>query len=214
MNPSSDSVVSFSLGQLHFLAALLNKLGDQSRPSGLVARSDAGAIVAVKVLMEIDEVAPVWIVLKFLEPAIDRPMSIFGTQKNSRQSTRNLRGPLPQRGLPARTGRQLNREAVPVKVMKFLERFDQQEIDGKPYWSAPVGVSPEQRSAGLGGVIVHAMLCSVYMQDVGIAFVESRDRSNTMWREKFGFIQKAAKHAFQLAAVHQGKEATQPFVRL
>ena len=76
VNSSSDSVVSFSLGQLHSLAALLNKLGDQSRPSGLVARSDASAIVAMKVLMEIDEVAPVWIVLKFLKPAINREMSI------------------------------------------------------------------------------------------------------------------------------------------
>ena len=73
---SSDSVVSFSLAQLHALAALLNKLGDQSRPSGLVARSDASAIVAMEVLMEIDEVAPVRIVLKFLEPAINGPMAI------------------------------------------------------------------------------------------------------------------------------------------
>ena len=76
VNSSPDSVVSFSLGQLHSLAALLNELGDQSRPSGLVARSDASAIVAMKVLMEIDEIAPVWIVLKFLEPAINRSMSI------------------------------------------------------------------------------------------------------------------------------------------
>ena len=76
INSSSASVVSFSLGQLHSLAVLLNKLGDQSRPSGLVARSDTSAIVAMKVLMEIDEVAPVWIVLKFLEPAINWAMSI------------------------------------------------------------------------------------------------------------------------------------------
>jgi len=76
VNSSSDSVASFSHGQLHSLAALLNKLGDQCRPSGLVARSDASAIVAMKVLMEIDEVAPVWIVLKFLKPAINRAMSI------------------------------------------------------------------------------------------------------------------------------------------
>ena len=73
---SSDAVVWFSLGQLHSFAALLNKLGDQSCPSGLVARSDASAIVAMKVLMEIDEVAPVWIVLEFLKPAINWAMSI------------------------------------------------------------------------------------------------------------------------------------------
>jgi hypothetical protein len=69
-------IVSFSLDQLHSLTALLNKLGNQSRPSGLVARPDASAIVAMKVLMEIDEVAPVWIVLKFLDPAINWAMPV------------------------------------------------------------------------------------------------------------------------------------------
>src|SRR6266403_3637940 len=131
--------------QLHSLAALLNELGNQSGPSGLVARSNAGAIVAMKVFVKVDEVAPVWIGLKFLEPAIHRPISIRGTQKNSRQSTRQLSGCLPQRCLPARTGGQLDRESIPVKVMKFLERFDQEEIDGKPYGSAPVRVPSEQR---------------------------------------------------------------------
>src|SRR5215469_10970646 len=119
--------------QLHSLAALLNKLGHQSRPPGLVARPDASPIVAMKELVKIDEVPPVCIVLKFIEPAINRPMAICRTQRNSCKSARNLRSRLPQRCLPARTGRQLNHEGVPVKVMKFLKRFDQQEIDGKPY---------------------------------------------------------------------------------
>jgi hypothetical protein len=48
------------------LAALLNKLGNQARPSGLVARPDASPIVAMKELVKIDEVAPVCIVLKFI----------------------------------------------------------------------------------------------------------------------------------------------------
>ena len=52
--------------QLHSLAALLNKLGHQSRPPGLVARPDASPIVAMKELVKIDEVAPVCIVLKFI----------------------------------------------------------------------------------------------------------------------------------------------------
>src|SRR6267154_6450233 len=56
VNSSSDSVVSYSLGPLHALAALLNELGDQSRPSGLVARSDASAIVAMKEFVKVDEI--------------------------------------------------------------------------------------------------------------------------------------------------------------
>src|SRR5712664_2405899 len=156
----------------------------------------------MKVLVEMNEAAPMWIVLKFLKPAINRPMPICGTQKNSRQSTGNLRGRLPQRCLSARTGRQLNSEALAVKVMKFLERFDQEKIDRKPHWSAPVGVSSEEPSAGLGRLIVDSMLCSVYMQDVGIVFVEPRDGANAIWREEFSFVQKVAEHAFQAVAVH------------
>src|SRR5215468_10193298 len=66
VNSSSGSVASFFAPQLHSLAALLNKLGSQSRPSGLVARSDASPIVAMKEFVKIDEVAPVCIVLKFI----------------------------------------------------------------------------------------------------------------------------------------------------
>ena len=63
--PSAFSSLVF-VPQLHSLAALLNKLGSQSRPSGLVARSDASPIVPMKEFVEIDEVAPVCIVLKFI----------------------------------------------------------------------------------------------------------------------------------------------------
>src|SRR5262249_30641428 len=126
--------------------------------------------------VKIDEVAPVWIVLKSIETAINGPVSIHGTQKNSRKSARNLRSRLPQRCLPARAGQQLNREGIPVKVMKFLKRFDQQEIDGKPYWSPPVGVSTEDPGGGFCRFIVHPALHSVYMQDVGVIFMESGDR--------------------------------------
>src|SRR5215471_12802078 len=109
-------------------------------------------------------------------------MSIHGTQKNSRKSARNLRSRLPQRCLSARTGRQLNHEGVPVEVMKLLERFDQQKIDGKPYWSPPIGVSSEDPGGGFCRFIVHPALYSVYMQDVGIVVMESGDRPYAVGR--------------------------------
>ncbi len=68
--------MDFRSATLRCLAALLNELGNQSRPSGLVTGANPSAIVAMKVLVKIDEVAPVRIVLKFFEPAINRPMSI------------------------------------------------------------------------------------------------------------------------------------------
>jgi hypothetical protein len=67
----SDSAAWVSLGQLHALAALFDELGNESRPPSLVARSDPSPIVAMEAFVEINEVAPVWIVLKLLEPTVD-----------------------------------------------------------------------------------------------------------------------------------------------
>ena len=54
--------------QLQSSTALFNKLSHKPRPSGPVARANPSSVVAIKVLVEIDEVAPVWIVLEFLKP--------------------------------------------------------------------------------------------------------------------------------------------------
>src|SRR4051812_15241020 len=54
------------------LALLLNKLADQPRPAGLVARAEACASVGVKVLVEQQVVAPVRVVLEDRLVAEDR----------------------------------------------------------------------------------------------------------------------------------------------
>src|SRR5262249_4494102 len=51
--------------------ALLQHFCDEPRPAGLVAGPDARPVVAVEVLVEEDQVAPVWIALVLLSPAID-----------------------------------------------------------------------------------------------------------------------------------------------
>src|SRR6266536_1190104 len=58
------------------LAALLNQLGCQSRPAGLMAGADSGPVIAVEVLVEQDEIFPVRIVLKFLHAAEHRPAAV------------------------------------------------------------------------------------------------------------------------------------------
>ena len=47
------------------LPGLLNQFRHQSRPSSLVTRADAGAIVSMEVFVEGNRVSPEWI---FLEP--------------------------------------------------------------------------------------------------------------------------------------------------
>src|SRR5205085_11933336 len=61
---------------------LVNQRSDQRRPAGLVARPDARAVVAVKVLVEQHVVAPVRIFLKFLRAAVDRAAARFVAREN------------------------------------------------------------------------------------------------------------------------------------
>src|SRR5690242_3020054 len=49
--------------------ALLDQLRDERRPAGLVVRADPGAVVAVEVFMEKNEVLPVRVGLEDVRPA-------------------------------------------------------------------------------------------------------------------------------------------------
>jgi hypothetical protein len=79
-------VCSLSPGQLNSAAALFNELGHKSGPTGLMARSYAGPVVAMKVFVEMKVVSPVRIVLKLGEPTVNGSISVGRAQKNSRQS--------------------------------------------------------------------------------------------------------------------------------
>src|SRR5215469_6626373 len=67
---SSELSVEIVEAKLHSVAALFNELGNQARPSGLMTRTDTSAIVSMEVLVEIDQVAPVGIVLKDVQAAV------------------------------------------------------------------------------------------------------------------------------------------------
>src|SRR5438552_7835353 len=83
--------------ELHSTSALFNQLGDQSRPTRLVARPNAGAVVAMKVLVEIDMVAPSRFGLEFLKAAEDRPPPVFCPEENTCQAPGDFCSRIPQR---------------------------------------------------------------------------------------------------------------------
>src|SRR6266446_8496165 len=64
------------------LAALLEELGDEAGPARLVARADAGAVVAVEVLVEEHEVPPVGVREPFLDAAVDRSLPARASQED------------------------------------------------------------------------------------------------------------------------------------
>src|SRR5436853_599740 len=74
------------------LSRLLEQLGDEARPARLVTGADAGAVVAVEVLVEEDQVAPVRVSGEALDVAVDRAPAPLVAQEDPRQSARQLRG--------------------------------------------------------------------------------------------------------------------------
>src|SRR5689334_23857362 len=117
----SSSNFSWLNFELHSTSALFNQLRNQPRPTRLVTRPNAGAVVAMKVFVEINVVAPLRLGLEFLKASEHRPPPAFRPQENSRQAPGNFCSRIPQRCPPARARREFHRKIVTVKVVELLE---------------------------------------------------------------------------------------------
>ena len=72
------------------LAKDLDKQGDNTRPTRLVAGPDACAVVAMKIFVEQQIVAPKRIALEFLGAPKDRPSAGLVAQEDPDQATGDL----------------------------------------------------------------------------------------------------------------------------
>src|SRR6185437_14705134 len=90
-------------------AALLDQLCHERGPSRLVRRAEPGAVVAVKILVKRDEVAPVWIALEALLAAEHGAAPVVA-HEDADQPPRQLHRHVPERQHPAGSGRILDGE--------------------------------------------------------------------------------------------------------
>src|SRR5213596_3707724 len=155
------------------LAALLEKLGDEAGPARLVARADAGAGVAVEVLVEEDQVAPVGVALELLRPAVDRAPTVPAPEEDPREPSRELGGHLPEVEHPAGARRAGDLHAVAVEMVAALERLDQEIVHREPDRPPPVRVAAEEPARGLGGLVVDPVLRPVQAEHVRVVLVEA-----------------------------------------
>src|SRR5579871_6985436 len=68
------------------LAVLLDEFGDERRPAGLVAGAESGAVVAVKILIERNVIAPQRAALKELVRAEDGPAPVGVAREDSHEA--------------------------------------------------------------------------------------------------------------------------------
>src|ERR1700758_3486237 len=132
------------------------ELRDQTGPPGLMRGADAAAAVAVKVLIEKNVVAEVWIVLPPCRVmSVERAAPARITQENAREPHGELVGNLIECQEASGAGGAFDLEVVAVVVVKLLQRLDDQEVHGKPDRSAPVGIAAEEARVGLGRLVAH-----------------------------------------------------------
>src|ERR1700688_4287335 len=93
-------------------AALLHQLGDNARPSGLMAGAQASAGVAMEVLVKENQVSPMRVRLDLYKVAKNRAVPFSCTKKNACHAARQFTRYVPQRCHVSRSSRELDFEIV------------------------------------------------------------------------------------------------------
>src|SRR5436305_11453079 len=114
------------MGTSALLPTLLDEFGDEARPARLMVCAQPGAVVAVKVLVEQDQVLPVRIGLELLGAAEHRTPAALVPQEELDEPPRELRRHLREVQQATRAGRKLHLEVVPQEIMELLQRFNDQ----------------------------------------------------------------------------------------
>src|SRR6516225_7463454 len=100
--------------------ALLDHLGHKSGPPSLVACSNSRAVIAMKVFMELNEVAPLRVALKFAQTAVDGPAPRVISKENPDKAAREFGRYFPKICQMSRPIRALGPDVAAKEIMKLL----------------------------------------------------------------------------------------------
>src|ERR1700730_5799826 len=156
-----------SLGFL-LRANLLDKVGDQSGPAGLVGCAAAAAVVAVEILVEQNVVLEMGIDLKLFVGAKNRAPSVRTPQKNPEDPTTQLVGNFIETHHGPGSGRAFERKPIPIKLIEAAEILDQQIIDRHPNRPPPIRVTAEQRTVRFSRLVSDAIMHPVAFEVIGL----------------------------------------------
>src|SRR4029434_6257635 len=96
----------------------------------------------VEVLVERDQVAPVWIALEGLHVPEYRTPAVRPTQEDARETPRELHRDIPELHAPAGARRALDPRPLAQEPVELLQRLDQQIVHREPDRPAPVRIAP------------------------------------------------------------------------
>ena len=169
----------------------------EARPAGLVRGADAGAGVAVEVLVEQQQVAPLGVVAELRDaPATGRCPSASG-QPDRDQPRGQVGGHVPQPQAPPdpvgySTVKRLAQRLVPAQ-----QRLDEQVVDREPDRAAPVRVAAEQVVRRLAGLVVDRRVVALDLDPERLVEVAPGQGPQAVRREEPVLGQRLAQHALE-----------------
>ena len=123
-----------------------------------MAGADSRSRIAMEVLVERQQVAPVWIGLEELIRSEYGPLPAFIAAENADKPARYLVCGILQIANLSGARRAFDFEVSPIVLMKPAKRLDQQVVHRQPDGAAPVGVAAKQAGRRFAGFVVHRVL--------------------------------------------------------
>ncbi len=117
---------------------------------------------------------------------------MFARQEDIREPARKFVRELLQRQHFSGTDRALHLQLVAVEMVVAFKGFDDQVVDREPDRAAPVGVAAEKVAIAFAGNIIDTMFLVPGDEDVGLIAMDTRDRAQSVGREKLVFVEHVA----------------------
>src|SRR5687767_3901870 len=109
-----------------------------------MGRSCPSAIITVEVFEEQNVIMKMFVILKFLVFTEHRPLPLLVFCKDTDHAIRKIICNLFQCVHFSGTCGMFDLKVIPIIMMEALQRFYDEVVYGKPYWTTPVGVATKQ----------------------------------------------------------------------
>ena len=86
-----------------------------------------------------------------------------------------------------------------------LQGLDKEMVERKPDRSAPIRIAAEHAGRRLAGFVVHAVTFASDIDPVRVVFMETRDGTDAIRREKFLLVEHVGEHAAQAIGRRNGQ---------
>src|SRR5262245_30955333 len=188
----------------------MDQPADEAGPARLMAGAQAGAVVAVEVLVEQDQVAPVRIGLEFSSAAVYGASALLVAQERTREPLGDFSRDLEQGHALPGARRTLHGEVVAVEGVESQEPADEQHVHREPDGAPPVGVAAEEAARRLGRLVVDPVDVTTDREGIRIFPVIARERADAERAQELVLVEHEAQDLAELVLVEERQQMPAP----